>query len=127
MFLKYFYPKLSTFTLLTKRLSQSINNEKNDSHHGILNGIRNATCTRERFYFFNEGEVLTLSVLSGSDYQYIDFPRKKIIIKRGAIANFKSLIGKKLVVSEVNTKPNGSLETILKRKDGLNFFRFFST
>lgn len=73
----------------------------------------------------NEGEVLTLRAPAGSDYQHIDFPRKNIIIKRGAIANFKNLIGKELVVSEVNTKPDGSLETILKRKDGMNFFRFF--
>lgn len=73
------------------------------------------------------GTVLTLSAPSGSRYQHIDFPRRNMIIKRGAIADFNNLIGKKLVVDNLTTKSDGTLEVILKRKDGLNFFRFFTT
>lgn len=73
------------------------------------------------------GDVLTLGNPSSSTYQYIDFPRRNIIIKRGAIADFKSLIGKKVVVEEINTYTDRSAEIILRRKDGRKFFRFFPT
>lgn len=72
-----------------------------------------------------EGDVLVLGEAKGSDYRYIDFPKKNIIIKRGAIANFKALIGKYLVVHSIETDDAGNTEVVLKRKDGINFFRFF--
>ena len=72
-----------------------------------------------------EGDVLTLSQPSGSDYQHIDFPKKNIIIKRGAIPNFNGLIGEKLIVEEIETDKSGKTIAVLRRKDGRNFFRFY--
>ncbi|WP_027076889.1 hypothetical protein [Maribacter antarcticus] len=71
------------------------------------------------------GDVLVLSQPSSSSYQYIDFPKPNIIIKRGAIATFNNLIGKKLIVIEIITTEDGSKDVVLTRKDGRNFFRFF--
>ncbi|MFT6371212.1 MAG: hypothetical protein ACJAWH_002299 [Maribacter sp.] len=71
------------------------------------------------------GDVLVLSQPSGSSYQHIDFPKRNIIIKRGAIANFNNLIGQKLIVKEIITTYNGMKKAVLTRKDGRNFFRFF--
>lgn len=71
-----------------------------------------------------KGTVLTLGTTTASGYQHIDFPRKNVIMKRGAIANFNNLEGRKVVVEDVRTE-NGTTEVVLKRKDGLNFFRFW--
>lgn len=74
-----------------------------------------------------EGDIVTLGTPKGSDYRAIDFPRKNIIIKRGAIPNFNALIGEKLVVKRIEEDKNGIKQAILRRKDGLNFFRFYPT
>lgn len=75
----------------------------------------------------SEGDIVELGKAPGSNYQHIDFPRKNFIIKRGAIANFNALVGKKLVVARIETDKNGNPEAVLKRKDGRNFFRFYPT
>ena len=72
-----------------------------------------------------EGDIVTLGTPQGSDYRHLEFPRKNIIVKRGAIANFNNLIGEKLVIERIETDKNGNTEAVLKRKDGLNFFRFY--
>lgn len=76
-------------------------------------------------YDFAEGDVLELGEASGSRYTSIDFPRKNMILKRGAIADFNNLVGKKLVIQEIQNNKEGEVIAILKRTDGLNFFRFF--
>lgn len=76
-------------------------------------------------YNLTQGAILELGEPSGFDYSNIDFPRRHIIIKRGAVANFKDLIGKKLVIHEMETLEGGAIIAVLKRRDGLNFFRFF--
>lgn len=73
----------------------------------------------------DEGDLVTLDIPLGSEYQHLDFPRKNIIIKRGAIPNFNNLIGEKLVVARILTDKYGRTRALLKRKDGLNFFRFY--
>jgi hypothetical protein len=81
---------------------------------------------QENFDIVEKGTVLTLGQVSASSYQHIDFPRKNIIIKKGAIANFYNLQGRKVIVEEVSTL-KGKTTVILKRKDGRNFFRFWPT
>ena len=76
-------------------------------------------------YNITAGDILVLGQPSGSKYAHIEFPRKNTILKRGAIADFKSLIGKHLVVQRIETGKNDADVVILIRKDGLNFFRFF--
>ncbi|MDB4292069.1 hypothetical protein N9954_01580 [Maribacter sp.] len=76
-------------------------------------------------YNVAEGDVLLLGPPSGQTYTAIDFPRRNTIIKRGAIANYESLIGKRVVVAALETDKKGKTIVTLKRKDGLNFFRFF--
>lgn len=80
---------------------------------------------QEQYTPIVEGEILVLSQPLSSSYHYIEFPRPNIILKRGAIANFNNLIGRKVIVERVITNEDGSKKAILKRKDGQNFFRFF--
>lgn len=73
------------------------------------------------------GTIYRLSEPAGHTYKHLDFPRKNIIIKRGAIADYNSLVGMELVVKELINDPNGANKAILVRKDGRPFFRFFPT
>lgn len=75
----------------------------------------------------SKGSTYKLSGPSNHNYKHIDFPRRNIIIKRGAIADYNSLIGLEIVVKDVVKNPNGSTKAILERKDGRPFFRFFPT
>lgn len=81
---------------------------------------------QENTSIIEKGAVLTLGNVTASSYQHIDFPRKNIIIKRGAIADFNNLEGRKVIVEEV-VSANGQTKVTLKRKDGRNFFRFWPT
>lgn len=83
--------------------------------------------TQENQTVTSEKAVYVLGVPAGSDYKYIHFPKKNIILKRGAIANFNSIIGTKVVVDRTPGKSKMADKVVLKRKDGRNFFRFFPT
>lgn len=72
-----------------------------------------------------EGTVFTLGTSSVNGYDHINFPKKHQIIKRGAIANFSALAGKKVVAERIRTKSDGTVTAVLKREDGQKFFRFY--
>jgi hypothetical protein len=74
-----------------------------------------------------KGAVLTIEAPSASDYQYVKFPRKNFIIKRGGIADMKTVLGKKVEIIDFVYSSNGSTEVTLKRVDGKRFFRKFPT
>ncbi|MEO0527425.1 MAG: hypothetical protein AAFZ89_09370 [Bacteroidota bacterium] len=71
------------------------------------------------------GDTLVLGKPISSEYRYVHFPAKNTIIKRGAIANFKSVINKKVIVEQMYIDANGITQVVLKRSDGRKFFRFF--
>ncbi|MBD1260387.1 hypothetical protein HZY62_07295 [Maribacter polysiphoniae] len=62
---------------------------------------------------------------SGLEFKYIHFPKRNFIIKRGGIADYKEIIGKKVEVSQVVSSQNGETEIILKPLDGQRFFKVF--
>ena len=87
----------------------------------------NAVMAQESDNQISEGSIYTLSDPTGHTYKHIDFPRRNIIIKRGAIANYNSLVGMEIVVKELIKDSDGSTTAILARKDGRPFFRFYPT
>ena len=72
-------------------------------------------------------DLLIIGEPSGSRYLHIDFPRKNIIIKRGGIASFKSVIGEEVIVESTSKNKRGSTMVTLRRKDGIKFFRHYRT
>jgi hypothetical protein len=74
-----------------------------------------------------KGTVYILSKPKGGSYKHIYFPRKNQIIKRGAIADFNSLIGTKLIISESISPKKNTKGNRLIREDGKPFFRFFNS
>ncbi|CAN0603137.1 unnamed protein product, partial [Ectocarpus sp. 12 AP-2014] len=55
-------------------------------------------------------------------YEHINFPRPNFIIKKGGIANYKRAQGKKVVVTAVKEKKDGTIKVTFKREDGSRFF-----
>ena len=74
-----------------------------------------------------KGTILTINEPVSDHYRYVLFPRKNIIIKRGGIADMKSVYGKKVEVVDYSYSPNGDTRVTLQRTDGKKFFRNFKT
>jgi hypothetical protein len=74
-----------------------------------------------------EGTIFTIAQPVSAEYQHIHFPRKNFIIKRGGIANMKSVFGKKVEVVAYSYTDDGGTKVTLKRTDGKKFFRNFRT
>ena len=67
------------------------------------------------------GDVFEIGTPKSKTYQHIDFPRPNLIIKRGGIVNYKRVQGKKVVVTSVKEKKDGSARIIIRRIDGGRF------
>ena len=74
-----------------------------------------------------KGVILTIEGPSASDYKHVHFPRKNFIIKRGGIADMKTVLGKKVEIIDYTYTSDGSTEVTLKLLDGKKFFRKFNT
>ncbi|WP_149274541.1 hypothetical protein [Pareuzebyella sediminis] len=90
----------------------------------LFTGLSNAQNSED---LVAKGDRIVLGSPEGQHYQHVDFPRRNIIMKRGATANFKALFNESLIVEAVATKKDGTTKVTLKREDGINFFRFYPT
>ncbi|MBU3024242.1 hypothetical protein [Zobellia galactanivorans] len=68
------------------------------------------------------GDVLEIGAPTSQKYKHIELPRANFIIKRGGLANYKSLKGNKVVVTSIEEGKDGATEIKIKRKDGGRFF-----
>ncbi|WP_299530913.1 hypothetical protein [Ulvibacterium sp.] len=71
------------------------------------------------------GDVMSINVPENGNFEHIHFPRKNVIIKRGAIADMKSVHGNEVLVTNIKIKSNGNTVVTLKRKNGRKFFKHF--
>ena len=74
-----------------------------------------------------KGTVLTINEPVADQYRYVLFPRKNFIIKRGGIADMKSVYGKRVEVVDYSYTADGDTRVTLQRTDGKKFFRNFKT
>ncbi len=72
------------------------------------------------------GDQLTIQQPSAQLYKHIDFPRPNILVKRGKLPNYKSVYGNTVIIEEVLTKDDGTVDVILKKKDSSKFFGLLS-
>ncbi len=70
------------------------------------------------------GDIMSINVPENGSFTHIHFPRKNLIIKRGGIADMKSVHGNKVVVTDIKTMSNGNTIVSLKRKNGRKFFKY---
>lgn|SRR5690606_31673660 len=70
------------------------------------------------------GDVLIINSTSNSKYNHIDFPKLNTIAKRGNVANYKSVHGKRVVVKDVINNDNGNTKIVIENEDQTKFFGF---
>ena len=70
---------------------------------------------QENELVIKEGSVLVLGEPSVNGYEHIDFPRKNIILKRGAVANFNNLAGDGRPFFRFYPKVSSDIETALAK------------
>lgn len=68
------------------------------------------------------GDAFEIGNPESPQYAHLEFPRANFIIKRGGIANYKSVQGQKVVVSSIKEKKDGTMLVKIKRADGNRFF-----
>lgn len=68
------------------------------------------------------GDILEIGSPDAHRYKHINFPRANFIIKRGGIANYKSVEGNRVVVTAVEETKDGTVKIKIKRTDGRRFF-----
>lgn len=73
---------------------------------------------------FSIGDTYLIGQPRGQDYNYIKFPKRNFIMKRGGLPNYKNLIGQEILIAGTRIR-NGRQEVTIKRTDGLKFFRSF--
>lgn len=89
----------------------------------IMKGQENISNTQDPIAI---GDVLIIGKPSDQHYCYIHFPKTNFIIKKGGIPNYKSLIGDRVIVTEVTQTKAGNRKITLKREDGYKFFNSIS-
>ncbi|PKD20958.1 hypothetical protein APR41_13080 [Salegentibacter salinarum] len=73
------------------------------------------------------GDVLVINQTKNQAFKSLDLPKANFIIKKGGIANYKSLNGKRVEVTAVETNDAGETTVKLQREDGSKFFRTHTT
>jgi uncharacterized protein YajQ (UPF0234 family) len=71
-----------------------------------------------------KGDILVINQPENQNFQYLNLPNANFIIKKGGIANYKSIAGNRVKVTGFKKDKLGEIEVILKRVDGRRFFSF---
>ena len=69
------------------------------------------------------GDILTIEEPSGNEYQYIHFPKRNLIIKRGGIPDMDMVKNLQVEVVDVTYSSGNKTVVTLKRVDGGRFFK----
>ncbi|WP_103072160.1 dihydroorotase [Aquimarina sediminis] len=68
------------------------------------------------------GDVFVIGEASNNSYKHIDFPSANFIIKKGGIANYKNVKGKKVEVVSIKEKKDGGLTATITLASKKLFF-----
>lgn len=71
-----------------------------------------------------EGQIMRIILPEDGTFNHLKFPRKNFIIKRGGIADMKSVDANLVVITDIRDTSSGT-QIVLKRQDGRKFFRAF--
>ncbi|WP_340201410.1 dihydroorotase [Ascidiimonas sp. W6] len=73
------------------------------------------------------GDTYVIKSVPHDTYLHINFPKKNFIIKKGGIADMKSVIGVKVKVLYSTTNKEGIKVATVQRTDGRAFFNAYRT
>jgi len=68
------------------------------------------------------GDIMEIGKPDAPKFKHIDFPRANFIIKKGGIANYSTVVGNKVVITEMKEKKDGTVVVKIKKTDGKRFF-----
>ncbi|MET1258831.1 hypothetical protein ABV409_05795 [Flagellimonas sp. DF-77] len=74
----------------------------------------------------NIGDELKIASVPSNDYEYIEVPRKNIIMKRGGILNFSKFRNSSVIIKDLVYEKETSY-AIIERTDKRRFFKAFRT
>ena len=72
------------------------------------------------------GDELLIKAPTAQSFNYVNFPKANILIKRGVVTRYKSVYDNTVVIESVTTKDNRTTDVVLRKKDGSKFFGFLS-
>lgn len=68
------------------------------------------------------GDAYRIGEVVDNDYNYVLFPRRNSIRKRGGIPDYKSMAGKKVVITKLKEQKGGTIMATIKLASGKRFF-----
>ena len=68
------------------------------------------------------GDKLTVGELTNGTFKFIKLPKANFIIKKGGLANYKSIEKSTVVISNIEKDKKGNTIVELKRNNGKKFF-----
>jgi len=68
------------------------------------------------------GDVFVIGEVENNNYEHINFPKANFIIKKGGLANYKNIKGKKVQIKSIKGNRNGNLVAIIELVSKKKFF-----
>lgn len=69
------------------------------------------------------GDTFVINEVSSDNYKYIKFPKSSTVIKKGGVADYKLIVGKKVEVTSLKEKKDGTMIATIKLASGKQFFK----
>jgi hypothetical protein len=69
------------------------------------------------------GDTFIINEVSSDNYKYIKFPKSSTVIKKGGVADYKHIVGKKVEVTSLKEKKDGTTIATIKLASGKQFFK----
>ena len=73
------------------------------------------------------GDKLVIKAPKGESYKSIDFPKLNILVKRGQLASYNTVMEKVVIVDQIIESDDNTTQVILKMKDNSKFLNLFKT
>lgn len=71
---------------------------------------------------FSVGDTFLIGDATYNNYEHIDFPKANFIVKKGGLANYQNIKGKKVVVTSIKKENDGKRIATIKLVEAGKFF-----
>lgn len=71
----------------------------------------------------NVGDTFIIAEVENDNYKHINFPRTNMVIKKGGVVDYHRLIGKKVEITRIKEKKDGTKIATIKLSSGKRFFK----
>ena len=71
----------------------------------------------------NVGDTFIIAEVDNDNYKHINFPKTNVVIKKGGVVDYDRLVGKKVEVTSIKEKKDGTKVATIKLVSGKRFFK----